>query len=146
MASGRPSRQSMQQKTMTKVTFLSRVFGNLSMMNNRQVSTKTNWNRQKLKCLSSIGVWRAIPLNLALYISARITSTSTSLVSSDWQWARCNSVVREVIKSILHGGPIELFLVPASAPWLVQQRLWYVLSCLWDDAFKRTLAANYIIS
>ena len=28
------------------------------------------------------------------------------------------------------GGPIELFLVPASAP------------CLWDDAYKRTLAAN----
>ena len=34
------------------------------------------------------------------------------------------------------GGPIELFLVPASAP------LWYVLSCLWDGAYKRTLAAN----
>ena len=40
------------------------------------------------------------------------------------------------------GGPIELFLVPASVPRLVQQRLWYVLSCLWDDAYKRTLAAN----
>ena len=32
------------------------------------------------------------------------------------------------------GGPIELFLVPASAPRLVYQRLWYVLSCLWDNA------------
>ena len=39
-------------------------------------------------------------------------------------------------------GPIELFLVPASAPRLVQQRPWYVLSCLWDDACKTTLAAN----
>ena len=37
------------------------------------------------------------------------------------------------------GGPIELFLVPASAPRL---RPWYVLSCLWDGAYKRTLAAN----
>ena len=36
------------------------------------------------------------------------------------------------------GGPIELFLVLASAP----QRLWYVLSCLGDGAYKRTLAAN----
>ena len=36
------------------------------------------------------------------------------------------------------GGPIELFLIPASAP----QRLWYVLSCLWDGAYKRTLAVN----
>ena len=34
------------------------------------------------------------------------------------------------------GEPIELFLVSASAP-----RLWHVLSCLWDDAYKRTLAA-----
>ena len=31
------------------------------------------------------------------------------------------------------GGPIKQFLVPASAP---QQ----VLSCLWDGAYKRTLA------
>ena len=37
---------------------------------------------------------------------------------------------------------LELFLVPASAPRLVQQRPWYVLSCLWDDAYKRTLASN----
>ena len=36
-------------------------------------------------------------------------------------------------------GPIELYLVPASAP---QQKLWYVLSCLWDDAYKIMLACN----
>ena len=42
-----------------------------------------------------------------------------------------------VVGSIPHGGPIELFLVPASA-----SLLWYVLSCLWDDAYKRSLAAN----
>ena len=40
------------------------------------------------------------------------------------------------------GEPIELFLVPASAPRLVYQRLWYALSCLWDGAYKRTLAVN----
>ena len=62
---------------------------------------------------------------------------------------RCSSVVR----AFAHGamgrqidpswcGPIELFLVSASAPRLVKQRLWYVLSCLWDGAYKRTLAAN----
>ena len=39
-------------------------------------------------------------------------------------------MVQWVFRSILHGGPIEQFLVPASAPQLVQQRLWYVLSCL----------------
>ena len=47
-----------------------------------------------------------------------------------------------VVGLILHGGPFELILVPASAPRLVQVRLWYVLSCLWDDAYKRTLAVN----
>ena len=36
------------------------------------------------------------------------------------------------------GGPIKLFLTQASAP----QRPWYVLTCLWDDAYKRTLAVN----
>ena len=41
------------------------------------------------------------------------------------------------------GGPIELFLVPASAPRFVYQRPWYVLSCLWDEAYKRILAANW---
>ena len=30
----------------------------------------------------------------------------------------------------------------ASAPRLVKERPWYVLSCLWDDAYKRTLAAS----
>ena len=40
------------------------------------------------------------------------------------------------------GGPIELFLVPASAPRLVYQMPWYVLSCMLDGAYKRTLAAN----
>ena len=32
---------------------------------------------------------------------------------------------------------LTIFLVTASAPRLV-----YVLSCLWDDAYKRTFAAN----
>ena len=44
------------------------------------------------------------------------------------------------VGSILYGGPIELFLVPACAPRLVYQRLWYVLSCLWDGAYKRIIA------
>ena len=51
-------------------------------------------------------------------------------------------MVRWVVGSILHGGRIELFPVPASAPRLVQQRPWYVLSSLWDDAYKRTLTAK----
>ena len=51
-------------------------------------------------------------------------------------------IVRWVVVSILHGGPIDIFLVPASAPQLVLQRPWYVLSCLWDGAYKRSLAAN----
>ena len=56
---------------------------------------------------------------------------------------RCGSVVKclhmvwWVIGSILHGGPIELLLVPASAPQLVYQRSRYVLSCLWGGANRK---------
>ena len=34
-----------------------------------------------------------------------------------------------------------LFSVPTSGPQLVYQRLWCVLSCLWESASKRSLAA-----
>ena len=47
-----------------------------------------------------------------------------------------------VIGSILYGASIELFHVPAIASRLVYQSPWHVLSCLWDDAYKRTFAAN----
>ena len=61
---------------------------------------------------------------------------------------RYSSVVRVFAHGVMGhqidpswGGPIGLFLVPASAPRLAFKRQWYVLSCLWDDAYKRTLAA-----
>ena len=41
---------------------------------------------------------------------------------------------------------VELFLVPASAPPLVYQRLWYVLSCLWDDAYSLNVYEIYTYS
>ena len=73
----------------------------------------------------------------------------TVCLSLSFGGARCSSVVRAFAHGTMGrridpswGGPIELFLVPASAPQLVKQRPWYVLSCLWDGAYKRTLAAN----
>ena len=78
-----------------------------------------------------------------MHYSTDMTAHTTAFVMK--QGARCSFVVEHplevhwVVGSILHGGPIELFLVPASVPRLVQQRLWYVLSCLWDGAHKRTL-------
>ena len=69
--------------------------------------------------------------------------------STPSEGARCSSVVRAFAHGAMGhridpswGGPIELFLVPASTQRLVKQRPWYVLSCLWDDVYKRTLAAN----
>ena len=50
--------------------------------------------------------------------------------------------VRWVVRSIPHGGLIQLFLVPVSAPRRVYERPWYVLSCLWGDAYKTTLAVK----
>ena len=48
--------------------------------------------------------------------------------------SRCNG---SVVGSILH----ELFLFPASQTGVI--KLLYVLSCLSDGAYKRTLAANW---
>ena len=42
-------------------------------------------------------------------------------------------MVQWVIRLIIHGRSIELFLVTASATRL---------SCLWDDAYKRSLAVK----
>ena len=44
--------------------------------------------------------------------------------------------------SILHGPTVNLFHIPANGSQLVFQRPWCVLSCLWDSAYKRTIAAN----
>ena len=57
--------------------------------------------------------------------------------------ARCSSVVRAFAHYAM-GLRIEpsWWTQLAISPRLVQQRPLYVLSCLWDDAFKRTLTAN----
>ena len=34
----------------------------------------------------------------------------------------------------------ELFSVPTSGPQLVNERLWYVLLCLWESLYKRSVA------
>ena len=66
------------------------------------------------------------------------------LTTTDDEGVRGSSVVdrllmvRCVIGSIHHGGPNALFLIPALHNWYVP----YVLSCLWDGAYKRSLAAN----
>ena len=51
----------------------------------------------------------------------------------------CPLMVQWVIRSIPDGGPFQLFLVPASALQLVQQRPLYVASCLWDGHIKDPL-------
>ena len=51
-------------------------------------------------------------------------------------------MVRWVIRLILHGGPIELFLIPASAPLTSVTKAGVLLSSLWDGAYKRPLAAK----
>ena len=48
-----------------------------------------------------------------------------------------------VIRSIPHGGPIVFFHVPASALQVVGKIFsWYVLSYLWNNPYKRSLAAK----
>ena len=52
-------------------------------------------------------------------------------------------MVRWVVGSILHGvDPLSYFsFQPVLHDWC-KKRPWYVLSCLWDGAYKRTLAVN----
>ena len=39
------------------------------------------------------------------------------------------------LRSIPHGGPIDLFLVPSIAPELVQHRPLYMAACISDGAY-----------
>ena len=64
----------------------------------------------------------------------------------EWVVASWYSICSWIVGSIPHGGPIELFLIPASASRLDYQRLWYVLSCLWGGTYKRFLAANWRVA
>ena len=50
-------------------------------------------------------------------------------------------MVQWVIGSIPHGGPIDFFHSSQCSTTGVT-KAWYVLFCLWDDAYKRFLAAN----
>ena len=104
------------------------------------------------KCVSTIPIgapiyiwpWEEVPLAPPLdyrQSHQRLNSdrVETSPVAQSSPGARCSSVVRAFAHGAMGrrinpswGGSIELF------PRLV----WYVLSCLWDDAYKRTLASN----
>ena len=50
--------------------------------------------------------------------------------------------ISQLVGSLPHGGPIQLFCNPTGALILVLQSLWYVISNLGDGAYKRALAVN----
>ena len=80
-----------------------------------------------------------LKINVVLF---DLSMVSTYLVCQRWnvpEWYNEMYITLSYIYCILYTYSI---LYPASAPQLVQQRLWYVLSCLWDGAYKRTLAVN----
>ena len=48
-----------------------------------------------------------------------------------------------VVGSILHGvDPLSYFSRSSQCSMTGVTKVWYVLSCLWDGAYKRTLAVN----
>ena len=51
----------------------------------------------------------------------------------------CEPVGRRIDPSQWTHLQFELLSVPTSGPQLVHQRPWYVLSCLWESAYKRLL-------
>ena len=52
-------------------------------------------------------------------------------------------MVRWVVGPILHGvDPLSYFSFQPVLHYWCNKRPWYVLSCLWDGAYKRTVAVN----
>ena len=89
----------------------------------------TNWY-DSVKCFFKLSLYiYIIVLYIYIYIYIYILMVERPLM------------VRWVVGSIPHGGPIELFLVPASSPTFGVTKVVYALSCLWNGAYKRTLAA-----
>ena len=86
--------------------------------------------------------WSAVAKSLVI----RPESTGFKSRYLYWVWNRAfrgNGLWAYIYRASLTLFFIPIFLlVPASAPRLVVQRLWYVLSFLRDGAYKRTLAAN----
>ena len=48
-------------------------------------------------------------------------------------------MMRWVVRSILHGGPIELFLIPASAPQMMGVRCSSIVRVFAHDAMGRQI-------
>ena len=83
----------------------------------------------------------------------KLPSTAIQSASGDWldhfmplnsdsQFSTTSVFLREEGNT---PGPLQAFsgsVVPASVPRLVHQRRWYVLSCLWDGAYKSTLTVK----
>ena len=76
---------------------------------------------------------------MGLVFTGKHESYGTCIYSKN---GKLHDILWWVVGSILHGGLSELFFIPASAPQLLYQRLWYVLSCLWNGAYTKNLAAN----
>ena len=94
----------------------------------------------------------SLSFSMSLFPSPHFTSPSMcvsfSLFLPLFARARYSAMVEQllmmqlVIRSIHYGGPFQIFLVPSNVPQLVYQRLWYVLSSLWDSVYERLLAVN----
>ena len=75
---------------------------------------------------------------LHMYMHACIHTCIHAYVPTYVWGARCSSVVRAFAYGTVGRGPIELFLDSSHC----SKTSVCVLSCLWDDTCKRTLAAN----
>ena len=125
----------------------------------------TSWTTLRIWRFSSTITWRA-----CLWV--RLTSTESSASTSEWEprqrndsqterdtdptsgiWITSLRDRRLFGRTFAHsviGHWIDPswwthwnYFFPNSASWLVWQRSWYALFCLWDSAYKRSLAANW---
>ena len=80
----------------------------------------------------SVGRAPGSPLNSPLIYIWSISLTKGAGHSS---MVECPLTMVWVVELIPFGGPIKLCFVPATAPQLVRQMSWYILSCLYDGAY-----------
>ena len=81
--------------------------------------------------------WQHSQTGWCTVLNLQLLKTGCSLV------VECSFKVWCITGLIVLNGSIELFLVLVSSPQVVEQRLRYVSSCLWDDAYKRLLSAYW---
>ena len=77
------------------------------------------------------------PLPVCFSLEAAVRAFAQVSLTIQYNGARHSSMVQLVVGLILHGGPIELFLVPAGAPQRVTKAMVCAILCYQSERLDR---------